>query len=80
MARIPGVSKGREGWLLRYAHRFSKKKLGTEIEPTGIMGHQPWLLAGVGGYEMASERMTAVSVKLKTLADIKAAMMIGCPF
>ncbi len=80
MARIPGVPKGREGWLVRYAHRFSKKKLGTAIEPTGIMGHQPWLLAGVGGYEMTSERMTTVPAKLKTLADIKAAMMIGCPF
>ncbi len=80
MARIPGVSKGREGWLLRYAHRFSKKKLGAAIEPTGIMGHQPWLLEGVGGYEMTSERMTAVPAKLKTLADIKAAVMIGCPF
>lgn len=80
MARIPGVPKDREGWLLRYAQRFSKKKLGATVEPTGIMGHQPWLLAGVGGYEMTSERLTTVPAKLKTLADIKAAMMIGCPF
>ncbi|MFP6624571.1 MAG: hypothetical protein VCC20_13905, partial [Myxococcota bacterium] len=39
MARIPGVPKGREGWLLRYAQRFSKKKVGAVTEPVGIMGH-----------------------------------------
>ncbi len=80
MARIPGVPKGREGWLLRYAQRFSKKKVGAVTEPVGIMGHQPWLLAGVGGYEMVSDRMGTLPEKLKALAGIRAAMLIGCPF
>lgn len=80
MARIPGVPKGREGWLLRYANRFSKKKVGAAIEPVAVMGHHQWLLAGAGAYDMASERMTTVPARLKTLADIKAAMLIGCPF
>lgn len=80
MARIPGVGKGQEGWLLRYAKRATKKKVGADIEPVTIMGHQPWLLAGGGAYEMASERMASVPEKLKSLVDIKAAMMIGCPF
>ena len=80
MAKIEGVAKGRESWILRIANRYSKKKLGAVVEPAAIMGHQPWLLAGVGGYEMANERQSSVSAKLKTLADVKASMMIGCPF
>lgn len=80
MARIPGVSKGKQSWFFRYARRVSKKKLGVETEPVEMMGHQPWLLAGIGAYEMASQRSTAVPERLKTLVDLKAAMMIGCPF
>ena len=80
MARIRGVPKGKESWLLRYANRFSKKKVGSTVEPAAIMGHQSWLLGGVGAYEMASERLTTVPAKLKSLVDLKAAMMIGCPF
>jgi hypothetical protein len=80
MARIPGVAKGKENWLLRYANRFSQKKLGSALEPAAIMGHQSWLLGGVGAYEMASERLSSVPARLKSLVDIKAAMMIGCPF
>jgi hypothetical protein len=80
MARIPGVAKGEESWLLRYANRFSEKKVGSSLEPASIMGHNNWLLGGVGAYEMASEKMTALPAKLKTLVEIKAAMMIGCPF
>ena len=80
MARIPGVERGKEGWLLRLAKRISKQRVGAVPEPMRIVGHQPWLLAASGAYEMASERATSLPVKLKTLVDIKAAMMIGCPF
>ena len=80
MARIPGVAKGQEGWLLRFANRYSKKKVGAATEPVAIMGHQPWLLVGAGAYEMGSQRQTSVPAKLKTLVGLKAAMMIGCPF
>ncbi len=80
MARIPGVPKGKESWLLRYAQRYSQKKVGSELETAAIMGHHSWLLGGAGAYEMASQRMTAVPEKLKSLVDLKAALMIGCPF
>ena len=80
MARIQGVSKDREGWLLRFANRFSRKKIGAEIEPTQIMGHHSWVLGGVGAMEMALERATRLPEQLKMLVDLKAAMQIGCPF
>jgi hypothetical protein len=80
MARIEGVAKGRESWLLRFANRFSRGKLGAEVEPTAIMGHHTWILAGVGAMEMALERATRLPAQLKLLVDIKAAMQVGCPF
>jgi len=80
MARIRAVPKGKEGWLLRFAQRYSKKKVGSELETTAIVGHRSWLLGGAGAYEMASQKMTSVPEKLKSLVDLKAAMMIGCPF
>ena len=57
-----------------------REELGSTIEPAAIMGHSSWLLAGAGAYEMASEKMTRLPLRLKTLVDVKAAMMIGCPF
>lgn len=80
MARIRGVEKGAESLLLRFAHRFSRKKMGTEIEPTAVMGHSSWVLCGVGAMEMSLARATRVPEGLKTLVDIKAALQVGCPF
>ena len=80
MARIPGVPKGQESWLLRFANRFSRKETGSELEPTAIMGHHGWVLGGVGAMELALKRASRVPERLKTLVDIKAAMQIGCPF
>jgi len=80
MARIDGVAEEKTGWLLRYAKRFSRKKTGKDIELTSIVGHSSWVLGGVGAFEMAMEKATRLDPRLKTLAGIKAAAMIGCPF
>jgi hypothetical protein len=80
MARIEGVAKGRESWLLRFANRFARKQMGAEIEPTQIMGHHGWVLGGAGAMEMCLQRAHRLPDRLKTLVDIKAAMQVGCPF
>jgi len=49
-------------------------------EPVKIAAYAPWVLAGVGAIEMAFERARRVPLKLKELAQISAAMQIGCPF
>jgi hypothetical protein len=80
MARIAGVAKGRESWLLRFANRFSRKLTGAELEPTRVMGHNGWVLGGAGAMEMSLGRASTLPLQLKTLVDVKAAMQIGCPF
>ncbi len=80
MPRIRGVPDERAGWLLRMARRFSRRKLGKDLELTAIVGHSSWLLGGVGAFETAMERATKLDPRVKSLAGIKAATLIGCPF
>ena len=61
-------------------NRYSKKKLGKVLESVGILGHSGPVLAANGAFETLMERATRVPERLKSLAEIKAAMMVGCPF
>jgi hypothetical protein len=54
--------------------------MGRVPEPLRITAHQPRLLAGLGGMELAQEAVHSVDSVVKALVQIKAAMMIGCPF
>jgi AhpD family alkylhydroperoxidase len=80
MARISAAPVGEEGLLLRIAKRMSKKRVGAVVEPLLILGRNSWVLTAAGAYEQASSRASSVPEKLKTLVDIKAAMLIGCSF
>ena len=80
MPRIPVVPDEEASWLLRFANRYTRKQRGTSLEPTRIMGHQSWILGGAGAMEMALERSSHVPSRLKSLAGLKAAARIGCPF
>ena len=78
MARIPGVSRG--GLVTRAAFWFAKRKVGRLIEPIQIHVHHPRLLRAYGSMEMGQEAARSVDKRLKALAQVKAAQLIGCPF
>ena len=80
MARVEGVPAARAGLFVRLAYWFTRRRLRTVPEPLAIMAHQPAILAGVAGYELALERARLVDPRLKTLAGLKAAALVGCPF
>jgi hypothetical protein len=80
MARIEGVSETRAAWLARLAYRFARRRLGKVPEPVAVTAHHAWILGGMGAYELALERARLVDPKLKALASIKAAALVGCPF
>ncbi len=80
MARISGVPKEKGGLLLRLARGHSRRKLGVVPEPVEIAGHHGGILQAMGAYEFFLERAKRVDSRLKTLASIKAATLIGCPF
>ncbi|MFL5845319.1 MAG: carboxymuconolactone decarboxylase family protein [Solirubrobacteraceae bacterium] len=69
-----------QGLFRKYAYREARKRYDRTLEPIEIMGHHKWLLAGVGGYEMANEKATKVDPQLRHLAETKVALMVGCEF
>ena len=80
MSRIAGVPEERAGLMARLLYRVSRKRLGKVPEPITVVAHHPQLAKGYGMFEWAMGRSRLVSLKLKELAQLKAATLIGCPF
>lgn len=80
MARIQGVPARRAGLMGRFAYWFSKRLFGKVAEPLTVTAHHRWILRGTSAYEFALGRARLVNLRLKALAEIKAATLIGCPF
>lgn len=80
MARIEGVGQAQANLFTRWFYGMVRRRIGRVPEPLRITAHQPRLLAGLGGMELAQEAVHSVDSVVKALVQIKAAMMIGCPF
>ena len=86
MARMPGVEPHEAGFLTRIVYWFTRRALGKEvgqarlIEPIKIAAHHPRLLKAYGQMEMGQRAAATVDVGLKTLASIRVATLVGCPF
>jgi hypothetical protein len=79
MARIPGVADREAGWLSRLIFRGIRRKVGRLGDTWRIAAHAPGLLLGWSLHELAFDRARGVDRKLRTLAQLKAAVLIGCP-
>ena len=80
MARIEGVSAEKAGWLLRFAYRVARRMVGKVPAPLTVAAHHGWVFRGYSAYEFAIGRARLIDRRLKILAEIKAAALIGCPF
>jgi hypothetical protein len=86
MARIPGVETKDAGLATKILFWFVRRKVAkltgrtTDLEPVKTAAHHPRLLRAVGQMEMGQEAATSVPARLKTLASIKAALLVGCPY
>jgi hypothetical protein len=80
MARLEGLPPARAGLFTRLAYWVARRRLRRLPEPLTVMAHQPKILAAVAGYETMLERARLVDARLKTLAGLKAAALIGCHF
>lgn len=63
---------------LRATEFYSRRRVGTVMEPALAMGHSPRLLRTVGRFELAVQRWSAVPGDLAHLAQMAAAATIGC--
>ena len=80
MARIRGIEANEAGILTRFLYWMTRRRVGRLIQPSKITAHQPRLLLASGQMEMGQQAVHSVDAKLKVLAEIKAATLVGCPF
>ncbi len=80
MPRIHGVEPNEAGLFTRFAYWFTKRKLGRVPETLKITALSSRLLRGVGEMEMAQAALKSVEPVLVSLAELKVATMVGCPF
>lgn len=78
MARIEAHPP--RGFWVRLAYWFARKKLGRLPGPVTAMAHNAAVLRAVGGFEVAIGRAHACDVRLKELASVKVATLVGCRF
>ena len=80
MTRIEGLTDRGASWATRLVYRLARRRLGKLPEPLTVVSHHSTLTKGYVAFELAFDHARLVENKLKILAQIKAAALIGCPF
>ena len=79
MARMRGVSSKQANWITRLIFRGIRKRVGHVADTWPIAAHQPGLLLGWALHELTYERAHAIDRRLRTLVQLKVAVLVGCP-
>jgi AhpD family alkylhydroperoxidase len=80
MPRIEGVSEQSASQDVRVVYERVKSKFGKLLEPVSITAHHPEIFKAYTSYEASFGAASRVDLKLKELATLKVAALIGCPF
>jgi hypothetical protein len=80
MARISGVEPEQASLLARFVYWMVRRKIGRVVLPIKITAHHPRLLRALAEMETGQAAAKTVDTGLKSLASVKTAMLIGCPF
>src|SRR5690348_5631798 len=80
MNRAAGVLNREAGLRARVIFWLAKRRLGRIPLSARIQARDPKLLAAAARMSMHIARPGAVSLKLKELAQVKVAALVGCPF
>jgi hypothetical protein len=80
MARIEGVTDADASFMTKRVFKIAEKQTGKVADPLRVMARSSATMWGAGLFQMASDRAKTVDSKLKTLACLKAASLIGCVF
>ncbi len=84
MARIAGADPRKGGFFprlfTRFTYRAVRKKLGKVVMPVQVVAHHPKVLWGYVQMELAFQGSRQVNSSLKSLAQLRVATLVGCPF
>jgi len=84
MARIPGAPRSQGGLIrrlfVRIVYSLTQRRLGRVIMPIQVTAHHPKILWGYGQMEQSQASSKLLDPKLKGLAELRVATLVGCPF
>jgi len=80
MARIEGLSPREAGRLVRIAYWMTRRQYGMTPQPLTVAARHPWIFRGYAAYEAMLDRARLVERRLRLLAELKIAALIGCRF
>lgn len=84
MARIPGAPSNQGGPFRRMfvglVYFLTKRRLGHVIMPLQVTAHHSTILWGYAQMEQSQSSSKVIDHKLKGLAELRVATLIGCPF
>lgn len=80
MARVQGVSPRTWSPLFRLSAWFMRRKVGRDVEPLRGYARSRAVLLALGGLEVGMERATRVDPRLRGLAELRVAALVGCEF
>ena len=78
--RIKGIDPQHAPDNVKTAFQKSVELFGRVITPNLVMAHRPEIFLASGRLSQAVAASTVVDGRLKTLAFVRTAQMIGCPF
>ena len=84
MARIPGAPRNQGGPLRRLfvgiVYSLTQRRLGRLIMPVQVTAHHPKIFWGYVQMEQSQASSKLIDPKLKGLAELRVATLVGCPF
>jgi len=84
MARIAGAPSNQCGLIRRLfvglVYSLTRRRLGKVIMPIQVTAHHPKIFWGYVQMEQSQMGAKTVDHKLKGLAELRVATLVGCPF
>jgi hypothetical protein len=78
--RIKGIEPDNPPTLVKPIFDRSRERYGLVIGPSLVMAHRPEILLAASGLGRAIDGSEVLEPRLKIIASVRAAQMIGCPF
>ena len=76
--RVPPVTQ--PGPLTRFAYRTARRRYGKVPEPLTVWAHSRRLMLSIAGFEQAVAGWHELDAACKSLAVLRSAQVIGCPW
>ena len=80
MSRFEGVQDNEAGLLTRLLFWFAKRALGRVPRGMRVRSLDPKYLRRAVRIDLYAASRGSISMRLKELAQLKVALMVGCPF